>query len=118
MSLHYNRAIVMLNVNWSGRCIVIMVMNPMLVVAVSVTPVMPTVVVCQGCAGADKDHKSRNCEYFHNVAFHGVLLFPLNLIRLDGTLVRRVYIGLGGYKEPGNPRRLTPIPARHTFQMD
>ena len=95
-----------------------MVMNPMLVVAVSVTPVMPTVVVCQGCAGADKDHKSRNCEYFHNVAFHGVLLFPLNLIRLDGTLVRRVYIGLGGYKEPGNPRRLTPIPARHTFQKD
>ena len=70
----------------------VMVMDPMLVVAVSVIPVMPTVVVCQGCAGADKDYKSRNCEYFHNVAFHGVLHFPLNLIRLDGTWGGRVYI--------------------------
>ena len=95
-----------------------MVMNPMLVVAISVAPMMPAVVVCQGYAGADKDHDSRNYKYFQKVAFHGVLLFPLISIRLDGTLDRRVYIGLGGYKEPGNPRRLTPIPARHTFQMD
>ena len=44
--LHDNRAIVMLNVNRSRRRIVVLVMHPMLVVAVSVTPVMPTVVVC------------------------------------------------------------------------
>ena len=75
----------------------------MLVVAISVPPVMPTVVVCQGYAGTQKDHKSRNCEYFHYVVFHGVLLFPLNLIRLDGTRDGRVYIGVGDYREPGEP---------------
>jgi hypothetical protein len=36
----------MLNVDRSRRRIVVMVMNALLVVAVSVTPVMPTVVVC------------------------------------------------------------------------
>jgi hypothetical protein len=43
---HDNRTIVMLNVNRSWRHILVMVMNPLLVVAVSVPPVMPTVVVC------------------------------------------------------------------------
>jgi len=110
--------IVTLHVNRSGRRIVVMVMNPMLVVAISVTPMMPAVVVCQGYAGADKDHDSRNYKYFQKVAFHGVLLFPLISIRLDGTLDRRVYIGLGDYMETGSAKRLTPIPARPTFQMD
>ena len=43
---HDHRTIVLLNVNRSGRRIVIMVMDPMLVMAISVTLVMPTVVVC------------------------------------------------------------------------
>jgi hypothetical protein len=85
--------IVTLHVNWSGGRIVIMVMNPMLVVAISVTPMMPAVVVCQGYAGADKDHESRNYKYFRKVAFHGVLLFSLNLHLLDEAGRGKVYLG-------------------------
>jgi hypothetical protein len=44
--LHDNRAIVMFDINRSWRRILVMVMNSLLVVAVSVPPVMPTVVVC------------------------------------------------------------------------
>jgi hypothetical protein len=92
---HYHRTILMLDIDRSGRRIVIMVINPVLVVAVSVTAVMPAIVVRQGYAGANKDHQSNNYKYFHYVAIHVVLLFPLNLIRLDGTGDGRVYIGLG-----------------------
>jgi hypothetical protein len=45
--LHYNWAIVAFNVNRSGRRIVVMMMNPVLVVAITVSSIMPTVVVCQ-----------------------------------------------------------------------
>jgi hypothetical protein len=44
--LHDNRTIMTLHINRSGRRIVVMVMNLLLVVAVSVPPVMPTVVLC------------------------------------------------------------------------
>ena len=46
MPFHYHRTIMMLDIDRLRRRIVVMVMNPMLVMAVSVTPVMPTVVVC------------------------------------------------------------------------
>jgi len=77
----------------------VMVMDPMFVIAIPVPPIMPAVVVCQGYAGPNKDHESCNCEYFHYVAFHGVLLLALNLPRLDGTGDGRVYIGIEDRKE-------------------
>lgn len=113
--LDNDRPIMTLHINRSGRRIVVMVMNPMLIVTIGGPPMMPAVVVCQGYAGANNDHESCNCEYFHNIAFHGVLLLPLNLNRLDGTLGSWVYIVCRDVREPGNPRRLTPIPARPIF---
>jgi hypothetical protein len=47
----------------------------------------------EGNSAADKNHEGRNRQYFQNVGFHGVLLFPLNLPWLDGTAVGRVYTG-------------------------
>jgi hypothetical protein len=78
---------------------VVMVMNPMFVMAIPVPPMMPAVVVCQGYAGPNKDHESCYCIYFQYVAFHCVLLFPLNLPWLDGTGDGRVYIGIEDRKE-------------------
>jgi len=69
MPFHYYRTIVMLDIDRSRLRIVVMVMNLMLVVAISVPPVMPTVVVCQGYAGANKDHKSRIANIFIMLLF-------------------------------------------------
>jgi hypothetical protein len=41
------RPIMTFNVNRSGRRIMVMMMNPVLVVAITVPSIMPTVVVCQ-----------------------------------------------------------------------
>jgi hypothetical protein len=46
VSFHDHRPIMILDINWPRRRIVVMVMDPMLVMAISVPPVMPTVVVC------------------------------------------------------------------------
>jgi hypothetical protein len=53
-----------------------MVMDPMLVMAIRMASAIPAIAISQGDAGTGKDHNSRNCEYFHNVAFHGFLLSP------------------------------------------
>jgi hypothetical protein len=45
--LDNNRPIVALHVNRSWRRIMVMMMNPVLVVAITVPSIMPTVVVCQ-----------------------------------------------------------------------
>jgi hypothetical protein len=60
MPFHYNRPIMTLHINWPGRRVVVMVMDPMFVIAIPVPPIMPAVVVCQGYAGPNKDHESCN----------------------------------------------------------
>jgi hypothetical protein len=60
VSFHDHWTIMMIDINRPRRRIVVMVMDPMLIVAISVPPVMPTVVVCKGYAGSDKDHNGRN----------------------------------------------------------
>jgi len=74
--------------------------------------------ICHGNSSTNEDHKSCNYEYFHNAGFHALFLLTLNLIRLDWTGEGRVYTGLWKGREPGSLRRLTPIPARSTFQSD
>jgi hypothetical protein len=118
MPLDNNRPIMPLHINRSGRRVMVMVMHPMFVMAIPVPSIMPAVVVCQGYAGPNKDQESCNCEYFHYVAFHGVLLLALNLHRLDGTPGRRVYIGFWECMEPQCPGKLTTIPAGPIFQSD
>jgi hypothetical protein len=100
--LHYDRAIMMFDINRSGRRIVVMVMNPMLVMAIGVPPMMAAVIVCQRNASTDKEHKRGDCKYFQIVAFHGVLLFSLDLHRLDGAAAGRVYIGFEARVEREN----------------
>jgi hypothetical protein len=55
MPFHYHRTIVMLDINRPRRRIVVMVMDPMFVVAISVASVMPAVAISQGDAGTHKD---------------------------------------------------------------
>jgi hypothetical protein len=85
----------MFDINRPGRTILVMRISPMLIVAIGVTTfaaiTLPT--ICQGDSSTNEDHKSYNCEYFQNVGFHLVLLFPLNLPGLDGAVNRRVYMG-------------------------
>jgi hypothetical protein len=73
----------------------VMMVPTLLVVSIGVTTfaafMLPS--IRKGHAGADKHHKSCNRQYFQNVGFHGDLLFPLNLPRLDGATAGRVYKG-------------------------
>ena len=96
MSFHYDRTIVMLDVNRSEWRMMVMVVLPMFVVAVCVAPMVPAIVARQGDAGSHKCHERDNCEYFQKVAFHCALLFPFNLRKLDETGGDWVYIVLRG----------------------
>jgi hypothetical protein len=120
MPFHYNRPIMTLHINWPGRRVVVMVIIPLCIVAIGVAmfAAITLPAIRKGYTSPEEDHKSCNCEYFHNVAFHGVLLLALNLPRLDGTPGRRVYIGFWECMEPQCPGQLTPIPAGPTFQLD
>jgi hypothetical protein len=89
------RPIMPLHINGFGRRIMVMVMNPMLVVAIGMTAfaalIFPS--VRKGCTSTQYGRKSRNYKYFQDLTFHCVLLFPLKLPRLDGAGPRGVYFG-------------------------
>jgi hypothetical protein len=120
MPLDNNRPIMTLYINRSGRRIMVMMIIPLFIMAIGVAmfAAITLPAIRKGYTSPEEDHKSCNCEYFHNVAFYGVLLLALNLPRLDGTPGRRVYIGFWGCMEPQCPGQLTPLPAGPTFKTD
>jgi hypothetical protein len=101
VALDHNRVTMTLNINRPGRTILVMLILPVLIAPICVTAlaiiIFPS--ICQRNAGANKDHDKCNCEYFHNVGFNGVLLFPLKLPLLDETIGRRGYMGFMGETE-------------------
>jgi hypothetical protein len=87
VSLDNNRPIVTLDVNRSGRRMVVLVIPSMFVVAIGVSMFAASIfpAIRDGYAGADKDHKSCDRKYFYNFGFHSVLQFQL---RIEFTQIR------------------------------
>jgi hypothetical protein len=80
----------MMNRHWPIPTIVPIIISAMVFMATIITAVLMTVmvpvfaviivpVIRQGCASSEKDHKSCDCEHFHNVGLQAVLPYWFNL---------------------------------------